>query len=175
MQNEEWKDIEGYDGLYMVSNYGNVKSLNYKRTGKECLLKPTNNTTGYYLFVVLCKNGVLKNYRVHRLVAQAFIPNPNNLPEVNHIDENKNNNCVGNLEWCTREYNNNYGTRNERHAKALSKHVLQIDKNSNKVIHEWDSATQVKLELGFAQSHICDCCKGKPSHKTAYGFIWRYA
>ena len=103
---EEWRDIQGYEGLYMVSNLGRVKSLNYHRTGKERIMKPSDNGHGY-LFVVLCKDGKDKNCRINRLVAQAFLPNPDNLPEVNHKDENKYNNCVENLEWCDRSYNVN--------------------------------------------------------------------
>lgn len=144
---EIWKDIEGYTGLYQVSNYGNVKSLskfvfvsNPKFTGyrhtKEKILKPGKNGLGYQL-VVLRKDN--KNYQmyVHRLVAQAFIPNPDNLPEVNHKDENKCNNSVDNLEWCTHIYNSNHGTvnlrrRNKhlgfRHSEKTKKHISEIKK-----------------------------------------------
>ena len=113
-----WKDIEGYEGKYQVNQIGQVRSLNYHMTGKTKRLKPVTNTFGY-LQVHLSKNGKCKYYVVHRLVAQAFIPNPDNLPEVNHINEVKTDNRVSNLEWCTREYNNNYGARNERVSKAL--------------------------------------------------------
>lgn len=108
---EEWKDIEGYEGLYQVSDQGNVKSLARKRnnskgsyTQKERILKQSNTTTGYKK-VELVKNGQKKSLRVHRLVAQAFIPNPENKPEVNHIDGNKTNNFVSNLEWVTSSEN----------------------------------------------------------------------
>lgn len=114
---EVWKPIKDYEGLYEVSNEGNVRSLNYRQTGKTQVLKPQDQGQGY-LFVRLCKNGKAKTCRVNRLVAAAFIPNPNNYPEVNHKNECKFCNCVWNLEWCTREYNNDYGTRVERAAKA---------------------------------------------------------
>ena len=114
---EIWKDIEGYEGLYQVSNKGRIKSLNridsrgHKVNEKILSSKPNNKG---YLRVHLYKNGKRKPFSVHRLVAIAFIPNPNNLLEVNHKDENKENNTVDNLEWCDRKYNANYGGRNER-------------------------------------------------------------
>lgn len=114
---EVWKDIPGYEGLYQVSNTGEVKSLNYRGSGETKLLKQSTNKKGYKR-VVLCKNRKKKNHCVHRLVAIAFIPNPDNLPIVNHIDECKSNNMVSNLEWCTLVYNNTYGTRNERISKS---------------------------------------------------------
>ena len=110
MKKEYWKSVVGYEGLYMVSNWGRVKSIKF---GKERILKPVTNSSGY-LLVGLYKNNIEKKYSVHRLVAEAFIPNPYNLPQVNHKDENKQNNVVSNLEWCTHEYNNTYGTRIER-------------------------------------------------------------
>mgnify|MGYP002679946246 CR=1 FL=1 len=113
---EVWKDIKGYEGLYQVSNLGRVRSLNYGRSGETKLLK--QGTTNGYKRVFLYKNGKGKNYFVHRLVAMAFIPNPNNLPIINHKDEDSSNNNVNNLEWCTQEYNLNYGTRNERASKS---------------------------------------------------------
>lgn len=110
---EIWKEIEGYEGKYEVSNLGNVRSLNYNGTGEIKLLKQYICHNRYEQ-VNLYKNGKPKHHLVHRLVARAFIPNPNNYKEVNHKDENPANNNVNNLEWCTREYNNNYGTRNKR-------------------------------------------------------------
>ena len=118
MQKEEWRDIAGYEGLYQVSNLGNVKSLNYNRTGKERILKPGNDGRGY-LFVQLCKEGIRKKCLVHRLVAETFIPNPNKYPVINHRDEIRDHNWVKNLEWCTQQYNINYGNCKEKLSEAL--------------------------------------------------------
>ena len=160
---EIWHDIEGYEGLYQISNKGRVKSL-YK--GSERILKPLDNGREY-LRAHLTKENTSKHIRIHRLVAQAFIPNPHNLPEINHKDENKKNNCVENLEWCDRRYNVNYGTRNER----VSRKIFQYSK-SGEFIREWKSAEEVKRVLGIDNSHIIACCKGKL--KSAGGFVWRY-
>ena len=110
---EIWKDIPGYEGLYQVSNFGNIKSLNWKNMGKakNMYLKPHCHG---YLQIELFNNGVKKTYMVHRLVAQSFIDNPGGYPFVNHKDENKTNNCAWNLEWCTAKYNSNYGTLPQR-------------------------------------------------------------
>lgn len=160
---EIWRDIDGYEGLYQISNKGNVKSLKY---GKERILKPRQNRYGY-LTVILCKNRIQQERKVHRLVAQEFIQNPDNKPQVNHKDECKTNNTVENLEWATAKENNNYGTRNER----LSRKILQYSK-SGEFIKEWQGAREVERMLGIANQHIIDCCRGK--YKSAYGFIWRY-
>ena len=110
---EIWKDIQGYEGMYQVSSHGRVRSFKWNR----CKILKTRKDKKGYIVVTLTKHS--KNYvpKVHRLVAIAFIPNPNNLPQVNHKDEDKSNNNIDNLEWCTNEYNRNYGTRNERAIK----------------------------------------------------------
>ena len=114
---EKWADILNYKGKYQISNLGRVKALNYRRTKKEKIIT-LKKSKGYYQ-VSLWKNGKRKIFLVHRLVAQTFIPNPDNLPQVNHKDENKLNNCVNNLEWCTQAYNNSYGTRLQRVSSTL--------------------------------------------------------
>lgn len=184
---EVWKDIPNYEGLYQVSNFGNVKSLNYKRSGKEKILKPRKNKLGY-MFVDLYKNNKPKTFLVHRLVANVFLKNNNNLPCVNHKDENKDNNHIDNLEFCTYKENINYGTRNERaskklkdkpkseeHKQKLSKAnsipIIQLDLQK-KFICKWESATQASKELNINQSSISGCCRGK--RKTCGGFIWKY-
>ena len=164
---EIWKDIDGYNGKYQVSNFGRVKSIIFN---KERILKFRISEKGYSI-VQLNINGIKKNYRVHRLVAQAFIPNPDNLPQINHKDENKLNNCVDNLEWCTNKYNANYGTHIERSSKGKYKRILQCDLNDNP-IKEWESAKQVQIELGYERSNICCNLKGKT--KYAYGYKWKY-
>lgn len=194
MENEIWKDIPEYEGLYQVSNLGNVRSLNYNKTKKIKVLKQGIQKKGY-LFITLSKEGKHKSYNAHRLVAKVFIPNPNNLPQVNHKDEDKTNNSVENLEWCSAEYNVNYGTRTDRHRQnMIGKNIgnpkiktmlgkFGKEHNNSKPINQytkegvlikiWDCAADVKRELGFNQQNIGKCAMGK--RKTANGFIWKYA
>lgn len=166
--NEIWKDIDGYEG-YQVSNLGRVRR--FYKNGNVRILKPISNKNGY-LIVTLYKNSSSKSCRVHRLVAKAFLENPNNLPQVNHKDENPSNNIVSNLEWCDAKYNINYGTRNEKVAEALSKVVIQIDKNTNVIINIFPSMMEAHRETGCNQAHICNCCKGK--RKSAGNYKWKY-
>ena len=135
---EVWKDINGFEGYYQISNYGRIRSLDrliIRSDGnplplKGRILKQNLKKSGR-LQIMLTKNSVYKVYQVHRLVAEHFIPNPNNWPEVNHKDENPLNNHVDNLEWCTPSYNVNYGTRIKRQAEKLYKKVIQYDLNMN--------------------------------------------
>ena len=164
---EIWKDIEGYENLYQVSSLGRVKSLgNGKTSSKERFLKADKNKQDY-LRVTLCKDGKVKRYAVHRLVAIAFLPNPYNLPQVNHKDEDRTNNTVENLEWCDCQYNINYGTRTKRMAEKRSKSVICIE--TGKI---FNSIIQVERDFGISHSHISKCCLGK--QKTCGGFHWRY-
>lgn len=167
---EIWKDIEGYEGLYQVSNLGRVKSLR-----RNIILKIKIERNGYEK-VVLTVNSIHKDYYIHRLVATAFISNPDNLPQVNHKDENKTNNCVDNLEWCTPKYNTNYGTCIRKRQLSntngkLSKPVCQYSKDGC-FIKEWKSIRDVQRNLGFANTHISECCRN--IIKSAYGYIWKY-
>ena len=119
---EEWKDIKGYEGLYQVSNLGRVKSLSNTNTRKEKILKPIYHARYYQ--ITLSKNNIRIQYRVHRLVAEAFIPNPDGLPIINHKDENPLNNNVDNLEWCDSKYNNNYNGKGKRISKTKMGHTV---------------------------------------------------
>ena len=174
---EEWRNIKGFENKYMVSNFGNVKSLNYMHKNKSHLLKQTVGNKGY-LYVTLNKNGKHWTYFVHRLVAQAFIPNPNNLPTVNHMDECRTNNCVKNLEWLSYKDNNLYGNHYKRVSETQlndpkkSKRVLQYDLNG-RFIKKWESASEVQRKLSVNSSNIIQNCRGNV--KTAGGFIWKYA
>ena len=172
MVEEIWRtavvDGEPYE-RFQVSNLGRVMNLNYYNTGKAKLIEPSYDGQGY-LQVNLYKNKKTKKCYVHRLVAELFIPNPENLPEVNHIDEDKTNNRVDNLEWKSPKDNCNHGTRNERIAKAKSKKVLQLSLTGD-LIREWPSTRECGRN-GFAQSHVVDCCNGKLPHYK--GFRWKY-
>ena len=167
MNNEVWKDIDEYEGLYQVSNLGRVKSL--KRCNDK-IMSLRRDKDGYIL-VNLWKNHERKTFKVHRLVSQTFITNPQNLPQVNHKDEDKTNNRVENLEWCDSKYNNNYGTHIQRSAEKQSKPVLQLTKDGE-FIREWKSASDVERNLGYSQGNITKCCLGK--YKSAYGYVWKY-
>ena len=158
---ERWTNIKGYEGLYLISDLGNVKSLRNNKTRKEKILRLIRINSGY-LIVCLSKNGERKNYYVHRLVAEAFLPNPKNYPEVNHKDENKSNNCVDNLEWCDRQYNIDY---------SKAKQVGQYDLKGN-LIRTWKSAKEIQRRLGFDQSNISKCCRGE--YKQSHGYTWKY-
>jgi len=188
---EIWKDIKEYPG-YQVSNWGRVRSLNYLHTGQMVVLKLSKNKYGY-LEVGLCKNGKKKSRKVHRLVAVAFIPNPLNLPEVNHKDENKENNFVwvnedgtidlekSNLEWVSHIQNCRAGTRNQRIAESLKEALINHPVLSKRVaqytldgelVAIYPSAREAARQTGFNYQNICSCCLGK--YKQAYGYIWKY-
>ena len=187
---EVWKtavyDGELYEGLYKVSNLGKILSLNYRNTGKAELMNPVTNTGGY-LQVGFWKNGEYKTCLVHRLVAETFLPNPENKPQVNHKDEDKTNNFVflnedgsvdkekSNLEWKTPKENSNHGTRNERIAKAntngkLSKPVLQLSL-TGELIREGPSVGECERN-GFNRGYVAACCRGV--YESAYGFLFMY-
>lgn len=162
---EEWAPIKGYEGVYEVSNLGGVASV---RSGNRKILKPSKPTG--YLQIVLSINNSKRTHRVHRLVAEAFIPNPKSLPEVNHIDEDKLNNCVDNLEWCTRKYNVTYGTGMVRSISNRSKEVVAFDQLGN-IVHRFKSTKEAGRN-GFSQGHISSCCLG--NRKTHRGLYWKY-
>lgn len=182
---EIWKDVIGYEGFYQVSNQGRVKRLPYQTTGRtrgckkeyikkfpERIMKATICANGYYR-VSLSKNGKLIYQHIHRLVAEAFIPNPNNYPCVNHKDEVKTNNNVNNLEWCSYRYNNCYGTVKSRFAEAYSKnHSRAVEMLSlfGEKIKEFPSIREAAIFVGGTATSICRAITR--TRKTAYGYIW---
>lgn len=174
---EEWRDIKGYEGLYQVSNLGRVRSLGftfigkgghlYSRPGK--ILKAKNDRG--YLSLTLCKDKKHTSALVHRLVAEAFINNPNNLPQVNHKDENPSNNKVDNLEWCDAKYNINYGNRNLKNSIIQGKRVLQFDLNGE-IVKEYLSSQLAARENNYSRGTIWLVCTGR--RKQAYGYKWMF-
>ena len=185
LENEIWKDINGYEGFYQISNYGRVRSLPrwiYYSDGRKyhydaVLLRQKVDHGGYNL-VELTINCNVKTHKVHRLVAEAFIPNPNCLPEVNHKDENKNNNRADNLEWCDNEYNNHYGTRLERI------HNIVIQSQGKPVVftrisdgekYYYPAIRVSAKDLGLDERSVHRCLKKEPGHKTVKGFKVEYA
>ena len=188
---EIWKDIPEYEGLYQVSNLGNIKSLDiminckgakgidsHLRKGR--ILKQNIGTTGYYS-VNLSKNGKTRYIRVHTILAKVFIPNPNDYPCINHIDGNKLNNNLDNLEWCTYSHNNSeayrIGLKTNKYAgkygkeAQFSKPLLQYSLE-DEFIREWENANQVKRELGYCAENIRNVCNGR--RKQANGYKWKY-
>ncbi len=174
---EIWLPFPEYEGHYEISNMGRVRSLKYNRI---TLMSPRKGVKGYIYASVTLKN-INKKKFVHRAVAIAFIPNPNNHPEVNHLDSNRGNNKVTNLSWCTHQENVRYswdtngrvGPDKGKFGKDNkdSKKVIQYDLKMN-FIREWDSLADIERELKFSKSNVWSCCKGK--YDSAYGFIWKY-
>lgn len=178
---EEWRPVRGYEGLYEVSDKGHVRSLfRYKKQLKNC-----RAANGYW-YVQLFKNKAGANHYVHRLVAEAFVPNPNEKPFVNHLDETRTNNCKENLEWVTHVENCNYGTAIARRLAhtdyskmrrntanqilAVSKPIDQYDKSGN-FIKRWSSATECSRATGFSVSGIRMVATGK--RNSIFGFIFK--
>lgn len=179
---EIWKDVVGYEGLYQISNLGNVKSLNYNHTGKERILAKKHHKSGY-VTVTLCKNGKHKNKSIHILVAMAFIPNRFSLPCVNHIDGDKENNFVDNLEWVTYSQNTMHaiqtGLRVDSNMRGVmgpanknSRPVRQYTKDGE-IVKVWPCVSDAARFYGCNPCTITNCTKGRI--KTCKGYIWRMA
>ena len=168
---ETWRDVAGYEGRYQVSDLGRVRNVARRR-----LLNERKQRSGY-VSVMLYAEGVAKSRLIHRLVAEAFLENLENKPFVNHIDENKRNNRVENLEWCTHKYNMNYGTVNHRisekrgHGARSKRAICQKDMNGV-VIAFWNSISEASKTTHTARSSIYQCCKG--IHRSANGYRWEY-
>ena len=173
---EEWQAVKGYEGLYEVSNQGRVKSLP-RNTTKGKILVAEKNHRGYYR-VGLTKNNKQKHFSIHRLVAEVFIPNPQNKPQVNHIDGNKQNNSVENLEWVTHSENMKHATEmglnpmvenNAVHSKPVE--MLSLH---GVCIQVFKSIADASRHTGIPQNSICQCCLNHKGYKTAGGFVWKY-
>ena len=178
MMREIWLPVVEFEGTYEVSNTGKIRRLatkgkpgsgNYARSAHE--IKPHKNNKGY-LIVDLWQENKRKQKLLHRVVAEAFIPNPKNLPEVNHKDENPQNCFSANLEWCTRLYNMNYGTFGARIAKSKGKCVKQCDQDGV-VVNTFPSIMEAQRKTGISQGSIGDCLHGR--RKRAGGYLWHYA
>lgn len=182
--NEHWKPVVGYENLYEVSSIGRVRNTHYWSCHQKLVerrpyrLMKLETTQDGYKRVVLTKSKKSRHYSVHRLVAMAFIPNPERLPQINHIDEDPANNEVVNLEWCTGKQNCNHGQHKQKIAlrqtnnSYRSKPVSQFDKEGN-LIHTYPSTREAERETGIACEQISRCCKGRNHH--AGGFRWKYA
>jgi hypothetical protein len=169
MEKEIWRPIKGYEGLYEVSNLGRVRSLPNKTHKEVKYLKDHIDRFGYCK-VVLFKDNKISNFQVHRLVAEAFIPNPNNLSCVNHKDECKNNNVWTNLEYCTVAYNNTYNGRAKKSGEKHSKPVKQLTKDGI-LVTIWKNEYEAGKN-GFNAKDINACCnKKRNSHK---GYLWEF-
>lgn len=174
MVEEIWKDIPSFEGLYQVSNFGRVKSFRKShKLGKpdEYFLNPTDAENGY-ANVTLYKENVRKKFLVHRLVAQAFLPNPNNWPQINHKDENRFNNCVDNLEWCTAKYNNDYGTARIRAAITKSEKMVEQYLPTGEFLARYVCTSVASQITGVSRHAIKDCCSGHSS--SGGGYVWKY-
>lgn len=193
MQEQEiWRPVVGYEGWYEVSTLGRVRSLSrtilcnnrYEAFYKGKILSPTPNVRWRYMTLYLCKDGVRKRVRVHRLVAMAFLPNPDNLPEVNHKDANRQNNRLDNLEWCDRKYNSNYGDARKkqqesaRKNKAYKRRPKRISQYSldGTYLATYDTSYEAARAIGHPNSgsNLRACARGNSGHQTACGFVWKY-
>lgn len=181
---EIWKDVDGYEGIYQVSNMGRVRSLDrvfetphprnpayiQRRRKKGIILSQRKCKSGYLIVDLKCE-GIREARMVHRIVAKAFLPNTNNYECVNHKDENKLNNNASNLEWCTPKYNANYGTAAKRMGKAHWKAILKLNRNGD-VLCAYDSILEASKDTSITSQRIVGVLKG--NRPTAGGYKWKY-
>lgn len=176
LDNEEWRDIKGYEGLYQVSDLGRIRCLEkvvYAGRGlrpkvRKAKIMNIYKDIGGYLYVRLSKYNISKCFKVHRLVANSFLQNPYELPFINHIDENKTNNRLSNLEWCTAKYNLNYGNRSRKYSKPVNM-ICPICGN---IIRTFDNISSAEQFINISHGKISSVCQGK--RKSAGGYRWRY-
>ena len=190
LEGEEWRDVVGYEGLYMVSSYGRCLSMGritIRKNGIQQYTEPKlisyNMVAGNYLHYRLWKDNREKHMSIHRLVAIAFIPNPNGYLEVDHIDTNKTNNIVSNLRWCTRSMNQQNPITRKRNslsklgrtdiAKSQKKAVVRINPKDKIDVKFYESASATHREDGFNHSKVCEVCRGE--RKLHGGYIWMWA
>lgn len=179
LEREEWRPIKGYEGLYEVSSFGRVRSLARLSDGKrnvrlQSRIRKLSNDGGGYHIVNLNRDGQNHLCKVHRLVMDAFVPNPNNLPMVNHRNEDKTANYPDNMEWCDNYYNSTYGTCNARQRERKRykmRPVIQMALNGE-IVAEYESTIEAARETGYDRANIVRNCNGK--RPTAYGFIWKF-
>lgn len=184
MEVEIWKPIPGYEGFYELSNMGYIRSIGfirnlngkyYKRRSPR-ILKNGKDKDGYVI-CALCKNGKTKTFRVHRLIAEVFVENPNSYPQINHKNEIKDDNRASNLEWCTAAYNNNYGSKPSLLSKSLrnnikkSKPIIQLTLDGE-FVAEYPSAKEAKRRTGIF--NITLACNHSNGYSTAGGYLWRW-
>ena len=169
-EQEIWKTIDGYSN-YQVSNFGRIRAVKQRYRNKQ-FLKPSVDKDGY-LYVTLYNNKKKRSFKIHRLVANYFIPNPDNLPQVNHKDEDKTNNMAFNLEYCTASYNSSYGTRTKRSIKKKIKKVSQLFLDGTPY-KEYDSLTQAAYENGFCLSGISNVLHGRRANYAGYRWEFVY-
>lgn len=167
LEEEIWKDIVGYENYYQISNWGRVKSLKYNHSNFQKILRTQLTKKGYVRVTFQIKKK-RKSFSVHRLVAEAFIPNPENKPQVNHKDTNKQNNKLENLEWNTNGENQRHSVTN---GLKFMKKTLQYDLKGN-FIKEWNSTKEIERELGIYNARISRCCLGEYTHTHGYIFVY---